>query len=81
MGHRELDVSAAEVEKAKADLAVAEAIASKCSISAPFSGVTVDQKAREFQYATPGQPLLDVLDDHIGSLLILYQSRDAVCIT
>ena len=64
MGQLELDVSAAEVQKAKADVAGAEAVASKCSISAPFSGVTVDQKAREYQYATPGQPLLDVLDDH-----------------
>ena len=39
-------------------------MASKCSIAASFGGVTVEQKAREFQYATPGQPLLDILDDH-----------------
>jgi membrane fusion protein, multidrug efflux system len=63
MSQLELDVPAAEVLKAKADLVAAEAIASKCSIPAPFSGVTVEQKAREFQYATPGQALLDVLDD------------------
>ena len=63
MGQLELDVAAAEVLKAKADLAAAEAVASKCSIAAPFSGVTVEQKAREFQYTTPGQPLLDILDD------------------
>src|ERR1700761_174209 len=75
MGQLELDVSAAEVQKAKADLAVAEAIASKCSISAPFSGVTVDQKAREFQYATPGQPLLDVLDDHALEVELIAPSR------
>jgi membrane fusion protein, multidrug efflux system len=63
MGQLELDVAAAEVLKAKADLAAAEAVASKCSIAAPFSGVTVEQKAREFQYTTPGQALLDILDD------------------
>jgi membrane fusion protein, multidrug efflux system len=63
MGQLELDVAAAEVLKAKADLAAAEAVATKCSIAAPFSGVTVEQKAREFQYTTPGQALLDILDD------------------
>ena len=63
MGQLELEVSAAEVQKDKADLAAAEAVASKCSIAAPFAGVTVEQKAREFQYTTPGQALLDVLDD------------------
>jgi membrane fusion protein, multidrug efflux system len=75
MGQLELDVSGAEVQKAKADLAVAEAVESKCSITAPFSGVTVDQKAREFQYATPGQPLLDVLDDHGLEVELIAPSR------
>jgi membrane fusion protein, multidrug efflux system len=63
-GQLELDLAAAEVLKAKADLAIAEAAVSKCLIVAPFAGVTVAQKAREFEYATPGQPLLDILDDH-----------------
>jgi membrane fusion protein, multidrug efflux system len=63
IGQLELEVAEAELLKAKADLDAAAATASKCTIAAPFSGVTVDQKAREFQYATPGQPLLDVLDD------------------
>jgi membrane fusion protein, multidrug efflux system len=75
MGQLELDVSAAEVQKAKADLAGAEAVASKCSIAAPFSGVTVDQKAREFQYTTPGQALLDVLDDHVLEIELIAPSR------
>jgi membrane fusion protein, multidrug efflux system len=64
IGEFEFDVSAAEVLKDKADLVGAEAVVAKCSIAAPFTGVTVEQKAREFQYATPGQPLLDILDDH-----------------
>src|SRR5580698_3572786 len=36
MGQLELDVSAAEVLKGKADLQGAEAVSSKCSIAAPF---------------------------------------------
>jgi len=75
MGQLELDVSAAEVLKAKADLDAAEAVASKCSIAAPFSGVTVEQKAREFQYTTPGQPLLDVLDDHALEVELIAPSH------
>lgn len=75
MGQLELDVSAAEVQKARADVDGAEAVVSKCSIAAPFSGVTVDQKAREFQYTTPGQPLLDVLDDHALEVELIAPSR------
>jgi membrane fusion protein, multidrug efflux system len=75
MGQLELEVSAAEVQKAKADLAGADATASKCSIAAPFAGVTVEQKAREFQYTTPGQPLLDVLDDRSLEVELIAPSR------
>jgi RND family efflux transporter MFP subunit len=75
MGQFELDVSAAEVLKDKADLMGAEAVASKCSIAAPFTGVTVEQKAREFQYATPGQPLLDILDDHALEVELVAPSQ------
>lgn len=63
IGQLELDVSAAEIDKAKADFAIAEAAVSKCTIAAPFSGGVVDQKAREYQYTTPGQALLEILDD------------------
>jgi RND family efflux transporter MFP subunit len=75
MGQLELDVSQAEVAKAKADLAGADAAASKCTIAAPFNGVTVEQKAREFQYTTPGQPLLDILDDSSLEVELIAPSR------
>jgi membrane fusion protein, multidrug efflux system len=75
IGQLELEVSAAEVQKAKADVTVAEAAASKCTIAAPFAGITVDQKAREFQYATPGQPLLEILDDHALEIELIAPSR------
>ena len=75
IGQLELEISQAELAKSKADLAVASATVSKCTISAPFAGVTVDQKAREFQYITPGQPLLDVLDDSALEVELLVPSR------
>jgi membrane fusion protein, multidrug efflux system len=74
-GQLELDIAAADVLKAKADLAAAEAVTSKCSVTAPFAGVTVDRKAHEFEYATPGQPLLDVLDDHALEVELTAPSR------
>lgn len=75
IGQLELDVSRAEVEKAKADLAIADAAASKCNIDAPFGGVTVEQKAQEFQYATPGQPLLEILDNRSLEVELIAPSR------
>jgi RND family efflux transporter MFP subunit len=59
----ELDIPAAEVLKAKSDLTAAETLVSKCSIAAPFAGIVAEQKMRAFEYATPGQPILAVLDD------------------
>jgi membrane fusion protein, multidrug efflux system len=70
----ELEVSAAEIDKAKADLAVAEATQSKCTVAAPFSGIVVEQKAREAQYTTPGQPLLEILDDRALELEFIVPS-------
>jgi membrane fusion protein, multidrug efflux system len=75
IGQLELDVSQAEIEKAKADVSIGDAAVAKCTIPAPFSGVTVEQKAREFQYTTPGQPLLDILDDHDLEVEFIAPSR------
>lgn len=75
MGQLELDIASAEVQKAKADVAASEATTSKCTIAAPFAGVTVDQKAQEFQYTTPGQALLDVIDDRQLDVELIAPSR------
>lgn len=74
-GQLELDIAAADVLKAKADMAAAEAVTSKCAVAAPFAGATVDQKAHEFEYATPGQPLLDVIDDRAPEVELAAPSR------
>ena len=70
----DLEVSAAEIDKAKADVAMADAMQSKCVVEAPFTGVVVDQKAREFQYTTPGQPLLEIVDDKALELEFIVPS-------
>ena len=74
-GQLELDIAAAGVLKAKADLTAAEAVVSRCAIIAPFAGVTVEQRAHEFEYVMPGQPLLDVLDDRALQVEISVPAR------
>src|ERR1700722_18043450 len=71
----ELDIPAAEVLKAKADLAAAEAQVAKCSIPAPFDGVTIAQKMQAFEYATPGRPVIEVLDDRALEVELTAPSR------
>ena len=71
----ELDIPAAEVLKAKADLTAAETRVSKCSIAAPFAGIVAGQKMRAFEYATPGQPIIEVLDDRALEVELIAPSR------
>lgn len=62
-GTLEAEKSASDAAVAQAKLNSARALASKCTIAAPFSGRVVEQKARAFQYVQLGQPILDILDD------------------
>jgi RND family efflux transporter MFP subunit len=71
----ELDVSAAEVAKAKAEVAINAAIVSKCVVAAPFAGKVAEQKVREQQYVQPGQPLLEILDDSALELEFIVPSK------
>lgn len=62
-GKLEADLAAAEADQAAAKLRLAQAIVSKCTIRAPFSGRVVTQAARAHQYVQAGQPLLEILDN------------------
>lgn len=75
VGKVELDVSEAEVAKAKAELASNSAILAKCSVAAPFGGRVAEQKVREQQYVQPGQPLLEILDDSVLELEFIVPSK------
>ena len=61
----ELDVAVSEarVDRAKAEVELKSNIVSKCSIAAPFSGRVLQRDANLFQYVTPGQPLIKVIDN------------------
>jgi RND family efflux transporter MFP subunit len=75
VGKVELEVSQAEVAKARADVAANAALLSKCNVTAPFAGRVAEQKVREQQYVQPGQPLLDILDDSSLELEFIVPSK------
>lgn len=74
VGKLELDVSAANVSKATAEVGAQQAVLGKCTIAAPFSGRVAEQKAREQQFVQPGQALLDIIDDSVLELEFLVPS-------
>ncbi len=75
VGKVELDVSQAEVAKARADVAASKVLLSKCTVAAPFAGRIVEKRAREQQFVQPGQPLLEILDDSALELEFIVPSR------
>lgn len=75
VGKVELDVSEAEVGKARAEVASNQAVLSKCSMAAPFAGRVAEQKVREQQYVQAGQALLEILDDSVLELEFIVPSK------
>jgi len=75
VGKVELEVSEAEVAKAKAEVASNAAIIAKCAVAAPFSGRVAEQRVREQQYVQPGQALLEILDDSSLELEFIVPSK------
>ena len=75
IGRVEVDTSEAEAAKNRAEVAAMATTLGKCSIVAPFSGRVAEQKVREQQYAQPGQPLLEIIDDTVLELEFIVPSR------
>jgi RND family efflux transporter MFP subunit len=75
VGQLELDLSRSAMGRARAELGANQAVLSKCSILAPFSGRIAEQKVREQQYVQPGQSLLDIIDDSVLELEFLVPSN------
>jgi RND family efflux transporter MFP subunit len=75
IGKVEVEVSQAEVGKARAEMASTGAMLGKCQINAPFSGRIADLRVREGQYVQPGQALMEILDDSVLELEFLVPSK------
>lgn len=74
-GALEADVAAANEAKARAEVAAAGAIVSKCQVLAPFPGRVVELKVHEQQFVQAGAPLMDILDDSALEVEFLAPSR------
>ena len=59
----EVEVAAAEVEKAKAEQAIVKARLKMCVIYAPFSGRAVELLVNPHESVTEGQELVKIIDD------------------
>jgi membrane fusion protein, multidrug efflux system len=75
VGQLELETSAAQLDKARAELKYVEGTLAKCTVVAPFNGRVAEQKAREQQFVQAGQPLLDILDDSALELEFIVPSK------
>ena len=75
IGQLEVDIAETETTKARAEINAVNTLLSKCTITAPFAGRVVAQKAQEQQYVQPGQGLLEILDDSVLELEFLVPSR------
>lgn len=63
IGQLEVDLAAAEVAKAQADIQMVKATLKRCAITAPFPGRVAERFVNRYQYVKAGEPLLDILDD------------------
>jgi RND family efflux transporter MFP subunit len=75
IGKVEFDVSQAEVQKNRAEVAATVTMLSKCNIAAPFAGRVAEQKVHEQQYVQPGQAIMEIIDDSVLELEFLVPSK------
>lgn len=71
----EMDIAAAEVTEATADVAIAQAMAANCNVTAPFAGRIASIAVHAFQFVGLGAPMLDILSDHDLELEMIVPSR------
>jgi len=71
----ETEMAVADAAKAHAQLNLAKAVVSKCSVLAPFGGRVAARHARPHEYVQAGQPVLEILDDRTLEAAFIMPSR------
>jgi len=74
-GGLEAEVSAAEAQKARAEVTAGAAVVSKCAVTAPFAGRVADLKVHEQQFVQPGTAMMEILDDSVLEVEFLAPSK------
>lgn len=83
IGDLEVAISAAEVEKARAEYALVKAQVDMCIIDAPFDGRVIKRIARPYESVNQGEALIEILDDselkvelYVPSKWLLWLKQD-----
>jgi RND family efflux transporter MFP subunit len=83
IGDLEVAISAAEVEKARAEYALVKAQVDMCIIDAPFNGRVIKRLAQPYESVNQGEPLIEILDDselkvelYVPSKWLLWLKQD-----
>ena len=74
-GEVEVALAAAALDKARAELGLAEVFVSQCRVRAPFAGRLVKQHVRRHQGVKSGDPLLDLVASGSPRLRLNVPSR------
>ena len=64
IGDLDIELSAAEVQTAKADVAIFKSKLKRCKINAPFDGRVIELMVHAHESVSEHQPLIAILDDH-----------------
>ncbi|MFW7269637.1 efflux RND transporter periplasmic adaptor subunit [Gluconacetobacter sp. Hr-1-5] len=72
----DLRSASADAEAAEADLEMATAVVAQCTIVAPFNGRVSNILVHNYQYLSPGTPMLDILDDSSLELSMIVSSME-----
>ncbi len=75
IGQIEVDLSEAEVAKARAELAYAAAMLAKCTIHAPFAGRMAEQRVHSEEFVQPGQVLFEIVEHDAPQIDFIAPSR------
>jgi RND family efflux transporter MFP subunit len=75
IGKYELEQTQARLKEAQAEAAGARVLVARCSITAPFAGRIAKRLAAQYQYVSPGTPLLDIRDTGELELQMIVPSK------
>lgn len=67
-------LAAANVAKAKAEMAMVAATLELCEVRAPFDGRVVERKVKQHQSVSANQPLIEILDDSALEVQVIIPS-------
>ncbi|CAK0778892.1 exported hypothetical protein [Azospirillaceae bacterium] len=74
IGQLEVSQAEAAIAKARADLRVAQIMADRCSVRAPFDGQIATIKAKEGETLNSSQALLEIVEDHALEIKLIVPS-------